>query len=167
MKPVKLSDFEVNGSLARRIAEANWGKFGTKGYRTTKEGIYYYSCSRHGGYVADPKRLDKSLPYARMETLLIVVGVHHKTGEEYVLGTSTAHINLNQRRASIKYNPFKFTRPEWRDYPVACFEEDCNWAAIETLEGVRIPKAYPNADPEKLDQHRANTFAQLNTPKMS
>ena len=49
----------ITHSQARSMAEANWGRGGTKSRRTNRTGAFYFSCSSHGGYIIDGRAMSE------------------------------------------------------------------------------------------------------------
>jgi hypothetical protein len=47
----------IGSSAARNMANTLWGKRGTKASRTNRNGVYYFSCSGHGGFIIDGRAL--------------------------------------------------------------------------------------------------------------
>jgi hypothetical protein len=139
MKQVKLDTFKINSSIARSIAEGLWGRGGTNSAKTTKQGFYYYSCSGHGGYVVDKNMLSKE----QQE----LVNTHHETttmdiavGYSSELDTDVVFdwINPYGRNRTSANIPYGIGNAEWRKHEFYMFEEDCDWAIVEAITGVRL-----------------------------
>lgn len=148
---INLEQFKFTASYCRRLAENMWGKGGTHAYRTNKRGFYYYSCSGHGGYVVPKESLSKRtleiLNRAGFTPEPIYLGVQHGSNSTQVLGILWPNY---QRLPSIRYYPH-LGRFEWMEYEeVYTFEEDCNWAIIEYLEGVNTEHTSKITDEVRL-----------------
>lgn len=128
MKPVKIN--------FRRIAELNWGTGGTKAYKTNRKGVYYYSCSGHGGYVClasaltDVERANIGPYYGKVETLPVLQGPDGQIyGVNY--GMVAKYGGRFKRRFLCPHGS------QWIELPIYFFEEDCDWALLEKFTDIR------------------------------
>lgn len=139
MKVQKLNGFKIGGGIARSIAESRWGHGGTNAARTTRKGFHYYSCAGHGGYVIS----ENSFTEEELEHMNYVAThchvdmqlfIGYQDGEEVVYD----YLNPFSNRAKTIRRPYGIdpiyggTR-----HQVFLFEEDCDWAILEALTGVR------------------------------
>lgn len=144
--PMRYGDFRLDASLARNIAETAWGRGGTDAMRTNRRGVYFFSCSAHGGYVVDGKALTSeevakiSQYMGERDFLNLLVG--EKTDwaggkpivTKYILGY---HNPQSIKRKKIRY-PSIMVNVRWEKYPVYLFEEDCDWSVLENLTDIRV-----------------------------
>jgi hypothetical protein len=136
MRSIPLNKFKIP---ARRIAELLWGTGGTNAVRTNRFGVYYYSCSGHGGYVVDSRSLSDEEKreinkFTEPENLHLLV--QNINGIDCVIGVNMAnfsHICKQRFRFSHRY-----PEPDWVDLKVYLFEEDCDWSILEKLTDIRL-----------------------------
>lgn len=176
---IPLKDFKIDASRARNIAERLWGGGGTKSDRTNRQGVYYYSCSGHGGYIVDPSALTaeekesidsfikeysshegQEVNDVTSQDYYVNLCVQDKP-EPYVIGVR----NPYTRGKSVMYSTC-FPTPYWSQYYFYVFEEDCDWAILENFTDIRT--AYSQniikTNPEKLEEYQkaiANTIENI------
>lgn len=147
----------ISGSRARTLAETNWGTGGTHAYRTNRKGVFYYSCSGHGGYVVDGNALtfDERANIDRYQTPEIVwaiidneTGVIRKTSNPYSMKAFRARYYHTERLD--------------KNYPIYFFEEDCAWAILEKFTDIRAKGR--NLTPEQQDEFIDETFKRWAKP---
>ncbi len=132
----KLSEFKIDSSLAKTLAEQAWGRGGTHSYKTNRKGVYYFSCSGHGGYIVDLKRLSAS------EIEAIKEHINLSTLRMVIQDTEEGEVILSIRgddclkRTPVKYNPAK-GNASWKTYDYFVFEEDCAWSILEKFTDIR------------------------------
>jgi len=132
----KLSEFKIDSSLAKTLAEQAWGRGGTHSYKTNRKGVYYFSCSGHGGYIVDLKRLTAS------EIEAIKAYINPSVLRMVIQDTIEGEIILSIRgedsqiRSPVKYNPAK-GKAGWQEYNYFVFEEDCAWSILEKFTDIR------------------------------
>ena len=81
--------------------------------------------------------------------------IQHRIDGDYVIGVSLAGIQRYvKKERTIRYNPSLGT-PEWVDYNVYLFEEDCDWAILEKLTDIRHTS---DIEDEKRQEIIAKTF---------
>lgn len=128
---------KLTHSEARRIAEAMWGKGGTNSDKMTRNGIFSFSCSSHGGIIASwnsfsedeksrlleygfkPETATRAQLYRRFKISKVFAHPYMTRSKTYTLGTNY-------------------------DIPFVVFEEDCNWSAVYVLTGVRFKRDHRN-----------------------
>ena len=140
MKPIKLSMFQLNASLARRLAESYWGSGGTTAHRTNRKGAYNYSCSAHGGYIVDASVLSrdelKNINKYR-DPLPLRLLVQDTPQGDYIISMDAREFSsVWKRRKSTTYNP-ALGDVRWVKYPLYVFEEDRDWAVLECFTDIR------------------------------
>lgn len=136
---------------ARSFAETRWGRGGTKAYRTNRKGVYYFSCSGHGGYVVDGYALTSDElanidQYVKPEKCLLV---YNETTHRIIFLSNP----FTMRTQKYRYNPE--TQILYRDYPIYFFEEDCDWAVLEKFTDIR---AAGHSDPARHEIRIEETF---------
>lgn len=135
----------LTSAKARSFAETNWGRGGTTSYRTNRRGVYYFSCSGHGGYVVDGYALTED---ERAEIDKYVTS-HSCT---MVFNPSTQRIIFLQNPCTIRTQRYRYN-PEVhtivKDYPIYFFEEDCDWAVLEKFTDIRAKHTMTPAEREK------------------
>jgi hypothetical protein len=122
---------------ARAVAENSWGRGGTKAYRTNRNGVYYFSCSGHGGYIVKPEALTKSEIESiekYMGTVYINLLTNIETGEVY--GVDYGPVATYFRNKRFKYP--SGAKVEWRRYDFYMFEEDADWIFLEYFTDIRV-----------------------------
>lgn len=149
MEPVKLSEFSINKRMVAKI----WGDV-QKQNKTNDKRVTSYQCSRHGGYVLDPK--DFSI--AELESLgnygkgtykiKLAILIENSTGEEYVCGVIYPHMFSKQ----VKFDAYRFTFKEWKTIPVITFEEDIEWAILYKKLGIVSKNVSERVTKEELDR---------------
>ena len=157
MKPVKLESFKLNASIARRIAEAMWGRDGTHSIRTNRKGVYFYDCSSHGGFVVDAealsneekKKIDEHVSSDNLHLL-----VQDRKDGKYIIGTSVCEFSNSQNKR-MKYLT-ELGPVEWEMYPIYIFEEDMEWCVLIHLTDVKTN----NSPEEKQKKHAKEMFEQ-------
>lgn len=137
----------------RNLAEALWGRGGTKAHKTNRKGAYYYSCSGHGGYLVNaqaltPSEIESLNKFIKPIELPVLVGP-----DSLIYGVDYA--------SQSKYGTGKrrFLCPQgskWESVQVYVFEEDCDWAVLETLTDIRIVRNHISS--ESLSEARASAF---------
>lgn len=144
-----MKDVKITANIARTMAEQLWGRGGTHSYRTNRKGVWYYSCSGHGGYVVDPRALSETERAAiqqhnrGMRKAYWVYEEHSvkvvRQGEKVLKMISS----LNTRSVRYQWNA-DYGVPVIEELPLWFFEEDNNWAYLERYtdihaNGVRRP----------------------------
>jgi hypothetical protein len=154
----KLSEFKIDSSIARTLAEQAWGRGGTHSYKTTRKGIYYFSCSGHGGYVVDKKLLDSGELHFINKFVnsqkIRILGEYNK-GEKYVLD----YVGPDSQKTKWRANPI--TRDYFQEeYEFYLFEEDCAWSILEKFTGIRSEGFKATAEERKqmIDQTFMNWY---------
>ena len=133
MKPVLLSKFRPNKSQVARM----WGTVNTI-LKTTDSRVSWYSCSGHGGYVANPadfttEELAKLGHWAEGNyDVRVAVAQNLNDNQIYVIG---ANYESNKK---IKYDSYTYRFLEWRKIPMMVFEEDCHWAILTYKLGIDL-----------------------------
>jgi hypothetical protein len=122
----------IGHSNARVMAEQSWGKHGTTSHKTNRRGVFYFSCSGHGGFVidadalteAEQKSLDQYLP--------------HDTAEIF-FDKSTGKIHRCLSPFTDKRRTFTY-RMSWgrADKKIYLAEEDCDWAILVLFCGITV-----------------------------
>lgn len=164
MKPVKLSDFYINHSRARSLAEQSWGSGGTNAYKTNRKGVYYFACSSHGGYIVNPKMLaeeEKHLINKYMTPEKIMLAVQNQEGVDYVLGYQHP---CAPRQKIIKYQP-ALGEFRWVEYEFYEFEEDCAWAILEYYTDVQTQFPGTERDPQEARASVVSIFSRYYSNK--
>ena len=151
MKPISRDQFSINHEIAKNLAEARWGRGGTTSYRTNRKGVYYFSCSSHGGYVVDLKALTSDdikeiSQYISFETMEIVLN------DDYVFGYFNPF--THKRNASVSV-PMYTVGVRKSNYHFYLFEEDCDWAILEKFTDIRRKDGVPEEENQK---YIADTF---------
>lgn len=127
-------------SQARGLAESMWGTGGTNDYRTNRDGAFYFSCSGHGGFVIDDgaftEQERKNLAEAGF-TADSCQGLRDAGGQV----TAVSHPHAQSGPAAMTGQPGPGERAD-DDIRVWVFEEDCDWAAVYALTGIRTPEAW-------------------------
>jgi hypothetical protein len=128
--------------------------------KTTREGIGYYSCAGHGGYLVDGRTLSREEQHM-LDKLVgkskVNVLVQHRPEGDTVIAEDTGWYSTSGRRQRYSYNP-AYGEVEWVEIPIYEGEEDEGWCAIETITGVRS-EGY--ADTEKHEQFREKCFERV------
>ena len=142
MKRTKDSEFKIDAVTARNFAETRWGRGGTNSSRTTQKGFYYYSCSGHGGYVVDAR----SFTTEQLE-ILTECGHGAINAEKLIDHWIDPETNEEHKDVVKLFNPFSYRIGSYNgrfkgcivraQHPIYLFEEDCDWAIVEALTGVR------------------------------
>lgn len=150
----KVEGFMVSHTAARTLAEQRWGTGGTSYDRCNRRGAFYFSCSAHGGYVVDANALTaeeraKIEQYRTPETVQILV----QAGE--VLAVVGPDRRTSKR---VLINPAKGDAV-WQDHPVFYFEEDCDWAILESYTDIIAAYAAQKKaeEPDKYAEALAST----------
>lgn len=164
MKPIKLDDFMVKSSIARRIAKARWSEINDS-IKTNRKYVYYYSCAGHGGYVLDPKALtdeereEISGVEDGISTSSLLLFVQHRTDGTYILKTSTYYLSKIVGSQPIGRADLSKGDAEWIEYPVYLFEEDCAWSVLEYFTDVRLVDVN-TPDDERIKETVENWYPQ-------
>jgi len=157
MKPAPLANFLIPHSFARNLAESRWGRGGTSSDHTTRHGVFYFSCSGHGGYVVDAGALT---PEERTEVEKIVTAepIRILVQGDAVIGISNPFTHTRGIKYKTHLGP-----PEWQVHPVYLFEEDCDWAVLEHVTGIRTSwaKGREDKDPEAFVADLERRFEEL------
>ena len=103
--------------VARRLASQKWGEVCTQ--RKAAPGIWWFSCSGHGGYIVDTD--------VHPEAAVIC-------GKDY---TDTVYARYSTKHWDGRFWP--------SEQHFACFEEDCDWAVCEALYLMRYPEGFRRA----------------------
>ena len=153
MEPIKFSEFNLNKRTIAKI----WGEV-QKTEKTNDPRVSCFRCSRHGGYILDPKdftseELSKlgTLSTGRQKIKLAIV-THNITNEEYVIGV----IYPNTSSKSVKFNSIYYTFKEWRTVSVITFEEDLEWAILYKKLGIVSKNISERVTKEELDKISSN-----------
>lgn len=129
-KPKLLADWYLTHGVARGLAESLWGKGGTTADKCNRLGVFYFSCSGHGGYIVDAEVLTVG-ERTRVESLLtedsLDLLVQKRSQGDVVIGVSNPY---SLRQHSHKYNP-ALGPIRWEKRAIFIAEEDCDWAIIE------------------------------------
>jgi hypothetical protein len=162
----KLESFKITYSIAKTLAEQSWGRGGTSSYKTTRNGVFYFSCSGHGGYIVNASSLSAKErsdieAVTKPEILRIAVQHYFDGSGSFVIGCVGPE---NFKRKSIRYF-FHLGPVQWQDYEYFVFEEDCEWSILETFTDIRVPSAWNHISQEKADESRIQTFNQYYTKK--
>jgi len=135
---------QLNAKDCRTIAEAYWGTGGTTPYRTNRNGVYYYSCSGHGGFVLDANALTDDEraaiapfinPYKYTAYVWTVWGQNGVPSEKY-------RVMFPERKRRFRV-PLEHYKYEGHFY---IFEEDCDWALLYKLTTIRRLGDHPDAE---------------------
>lgn len=100
--------------VARRLAAQKWGEVCTQ--RKAAPGIWWFSCSGHGGYIVDTD--------VHPEAAVIC-------GKDY---TDTVYARYSTAHWDGRYWP--------SEQHFACFEEDADWAVCEALFLMKHPAGF-------------------------
>lgn len=120
----------LNGSIARRWAETAWGRGGTNSSRTNRTGVYYYSCSGHGGYILDTSVLSSDEYDALKDKL--------PTYEVLVVLDEKGKLSFIQNPFTFQTQRYKFCGDYTRTtMEVMIAEEDSDWAYLEAYTDIR------------------------------
>ncbi len=145
MKPITLEKFRLTASVARTLAEQNWGTGGTHAYKTNRKGVFYFSCSGHGGYVVNAKALTEQ-EHQNIEAFVkpdhVSLLVQHLNTGDVVIGVQSP---LSVRPRRFRFFP-AYGAVEWQDYPFYFFEEDCDWALLEHFTDIRRVSVHQNLE---------------------
>ena len=153
MEPIKFSEFNLNKRTIAKI----WGEV-QKTEKTNDPRVSCFRCSRHGGYILDPKdftseELSKlgTLSTGNQKIKLAIV-THNITNEEYVIGV----IYPNTSSKSVKFNSIYYTFKEWRTVSVITFEEDLEWAILYKKLGIVSKNVSERVNIEELGKISTN-----------
>jgi hypothetical protein len=124
----------LTASLARQMAESQWGRGGTSSYRTNRKGAYYYSCSSHGGFVISAAALSPD---------------EYKAIRQYVEPeVMSVYLDNLDDRVLLAYHPFRQNGAKlWgvsaKGYRVEkeeifLLEEDCDWSLAVLFAGITV-----------------------------
>jgi hypothetical protein len=121
----------ITHSQARSMAEANWGRGGTKSSKTNRKGAFYFSCSSHGGFVIDGRCLSEK------ERTLMKKYLKPELANEVVRisDESVRRFRSPFSRRSLRY---LYSTEEVRDVEIFFAEEDCNWAIPCLIAGISV-----------------------------
>ena len=146
----------LTSSKARSFAETVWGRGGTIAYKTNRKGVYYFSCSGHGGYVVDADTLE----FSEYENIL-----EYMTPENCLVMTLNNKITFWQNPFSVRTQRYKIYRDSQTFHKqVFFFEEDCDWAILEKFTNIRRMNQNHISEQE-MDKCREDTFNRWATPK--
>jgi hypothetical protein len=134
---------------AKGMAESMWGSGGTTARQTNRAGAFYFSCSGHGGFVIDDLALSE-----RERELLTEAGfsadqcwgVRAASGQIKTIRHPHSQV---PRSRPVTYVPGLGEYPD-HAIPVWTFEEDCDWAAVYGLTGIRTPGAFSATEEEMV-----------------
>lgn len=136
--------FKVTSSMARNIAETMWGRGGTTARKTNRPGVYYYSCASHGGYVVDPRALTED---------------ERKRIDQYIEPEGLEVCAMLRNDGSIRVLKYKAPNSRTRSqcsyvmadgdagfykYPLYTFEEDLEWAILESQTDIHTLDVTPD-----------------------
>lgn len=112
---------------AKAIAEDWWGKGGTHSYKVPRKGIFYFTTSRHGGFVADkaaftPSEWELISPFVKTEKLT-----------QFIDGGRVRAFWWPYKSRSTRYSP------SWKQVDSEYFllEEDVDWSILVYLLGIK------------------------------
>lgn len=139
--------FYLTSSRARSFAETRWGRNGTSVSKTTRKGVFYFSCSGHGGYVVDAERLSKE---------------EYENISKYITPERCLVNILDNKKIVFWQNPFSYRKQRYCtssrhtqiEKEVFFFEEDCDWSILETFTNIRCV-GHSHSDHEAI---RTQTF---------
>ena len=138
----------------RNVAENMWGRGGTTAYKTNRKGAYYYSCSGHGGYIVPLSSLTEQ-EIAAIESS----GLVKQDSQPVLMGPDGVCYGVdygyNATYCSGRTRKF-YCKPgsQWQDVKFYAFEEDCDWAVLETLTSVRVVKGSTMNEQDRLEHAR-------------
>ena len=135
----------ITGAQARAAAEANWGKDGTRAYKTNRKGAFYYSCSGHGGFVVDARCLTQD-ERARIDRYATPEIAHEVVQAD---GSVRKFRNPFSQRSLTYYTGVETIR----EVEIFFFEEDSAWAIPAVCAGIIAKNASLEA---ALDTMRRN-----------
>ena len=103
----------ITHSQARNLAEARWGRGGTSSEKTGIPGVFYFSCSGHGGFIIDGT-------------------THQLTGLQptpitVIISNSGKVIKARPPESNRSLSYYSHHSYAVDDYPVYYAEEDCDW----------------------------------------
>lgn len=143
----------LTSAWARSMADSQWGTVNHTYKTTGGKGVYYFSCSGHGGYVVD----GNAIAHARFKI------------DQFIKPTMT-HVSISEGKATGMQNPFSARSWSYKlshdliQHPIFVFEEDCDWAIIERFAGVRLIDAY--SDPLTHEQAIDECYRNWHCPIM-
>lgn len=153
MEPIKFSEFNLNKRTIAKI----WGEV-QKTEKTNDPRVSCYRCSRHGGYILDPKDFT-SEELSKLgnistgnEKIKLAIVTHNITNEEYVIGV----IYPNTSSKSVKFNSIYYTFKEWRTVSVITFEEDLEWTILYKKLGIVSKNVSERVTKEELNRVSSN-----------
>lgn len=119
----------ITHSQARSMAEARWGRGGTRSTKTNRTGAFYFSCSGHGGFVIDARCLSAE-ERARIE--------------KYIAPEQATEVYRVEDNRVVKFRgPDSFRTLKYysgsqstRQVEIFFAEEDCDWAVPGVLAGI-------------------------------
>ena len=153
MEPIKFSEFKLNKRMIAKI----WGDV-QKTEKTNDSRVSCFRCSRHGGYILDPKdftseELSKlGSRSSGNEKIKLAIVTHNITHEEYVIGIIYPYMLSKQ----FKFNSIYYTFKEWRTVSVISFEEDLEWAILYKKLGIVSKNVSERVDIEELNKISTN-----------
>lgn len=144
MKPM------LQSSKARTFAETRWGTGGTQQYKTTRPGVFYFSCSGHGGYIVDSDRLTREeyeniIKYTTPEKCLVVIR-----------GDKITFWQIPDSPRTQKYK--LYTDSYTSEKQVFFFEEDCDWSILEKFTNIRRKETFHGLTSEEYLAYVESTF---------
>jgi hypothetical protein len=144
----------------RNVAENFWGRGGTTSYKTNRKGAYYYSCSGHGGYLVQ----ESALTPQELESLA-QSGLVKRDKIPVIMGPDGlcygVDYTYNARYWSGRKRRF-FVPPgsTWVDVFFYAFEEDCEWAVLETCTSIRVVEGSSLSEEDRM-AHALTTVTRL------
>lgn len=135
MNEIKLENYKIP---ARNLAEQLWGRGGTTALKTNRKGVYYFTCSAHGGYIMDAKVLsdqEKTEIMKQVHPIKATLFIQHRKDGDYVLAQDFQGFGGRPARCcyAIEYGPI-----ERVEYPIYVFEEDCEYKVLESCTDIRV-----------------------------
>jgi len=164
-----VSDFKLTHPIARNIAEGMWGRGGTSSTHYPFPGIFYFSCSGHGGYIVDgmffsPQEIEFLAKYGFYPEHLYLRYVTSLKSPVELAGISYSNFSCYAKSLPAKFysknQSFIDVRWGWVYYPIYLFEEDCDWAMLEMMRPdiLAVSLANHNMLNDEYSQMVFNTF---------
>lgn len=121
----------MTASIARNIAESMWGTGGTSSSKTTRKGVYFFSCAGHGGYVLPATALSET------EYNAIKQYIQPEEATVYIsqINGKVVYMHPYRTRSSKIFKPWTIEKEEY-----FVFEEDCAWSILEKFTDIRLKK---------------------------
>ena len=148
MEPIKFSEYKMNKRMIAKI----WGDV-QKTEKTNDSRVSCFRCSRHGGYILDPRDfsnedLEKLGKFSSGNNYVkLAIVTHNITHGEYVIGEIYPHMFSKK----VKFNSYEYTFKEWRKLPCITFEEDSEWAVLYHKLGIVSKSVAERNTKEQLD----------------